>query len=264
MVMAGHTELGPFREPLIDWALGAFKSLTGVAATDVKPKLLAIFDQMDGSFAALSYLREGGQMAMVEIVGAKDGAKAAAASNELIGAIFTSPTITIDMLGARMSFTLRKDLPPVAGVPVTGYRMSVDISKMEPTQAEIFKRSYGDGIDLIMGGVDKTVLLVMAVDAGALMGTLVPAVKSGTGAYTPSPAVKAAVDEAKKRKESVFMFMDMAAMMRQGLPSAGPIQPSQSGMSVTMGFADGAAHMRIGLPVAHVREIMGGFMGGMR
>jgi hypothetical protein len=69
-----------------------------------------------------------------------------------------------------------------------------------------------------------------------------------------SPGSKAAFDAAAGRKASYVAFMNMASTMAA---VTGRTIQTDSGISMELLFPEGRAAMRMGLPAAHVRAIIG-------
>src|SRR5262249_47636758 len=119
-------------------------------------------------------------------------------------------------------------------------------------QQEMMKRMYPDGMKMAYAGWAKTFGIAIGPKSADQLNALID---SAGKAPALSPFVQAAVDASVKRKESMVMVMNLAAMMA---PLAqGP--PARSAMTWTLGVADGRAALRMDLPAAHIGEMMAAF-----
>jgi hypothetical protein len=247
MVMVGSVQFGPVRGPILDLLDGIMEPVLGKKPD--RAAWNAWLDGLDGSMAAVTWSDANGALNMDEIAGATDGVRSAAQAT----ALFTLPpgeVRTMEFVGLKMSFETK---PEAAGV--FEYIMKPDYTTMPALQGDMMKRMYGEALHMVLAGADKSLVLGMGPDAAARAARSIEIAAKG-GGMVPSDAVKAALHAARDRKASVAIFMDIARSMAALVPNA---PSSSSGMLMEMGVTGGAARVRIGVPAAHVRELMGAF-----
>jgi hypothetical protein len=215
-------------------------------------KINAWLDGFDGDAALVMGNGPGGSVQMHEIFAVADGVKSAALAKEIFAAM-VSPSRTIELLGMKMSWEGKPEAAVHDGVAIAEYVMKLDVSSFPEAEREMMRRMYGEeGMHLYVAGFDKSFACTLGSDGLAAMERLIDTARKGSG-QAVSPAVAAALDGAARRKSSFAMFMDVTQSMAPMLGTNPP--PSSSGITIDAGFADGAAHMRVTVPAAHVKEI---------
>jgi len=250
MVMIGHTELGELSEPMYRWLGPILAQIADKPFDESFHKLwqdwLKLFT---GDFAAITWL-EGGATAMNEIISVTDGKAAQKMVQEFLAGL-KSPK-KVSFMGIDMTFTGGFGAAQHGDASIDTVAVAIDTTNMPALQQEMMKRMYPDGMKMAYAGWGKTFGIAIGPKSADQMNALID------NAGKPpalSPFVQAAVDGSVKRKESMVMVMNLAAMMAP--LSQGP--PAQSGMIWTLGFSDGRAALRMDLPAAHIGEMMGAF-----
>lgn len=253
MIMAGWYVLGPARAPLLELMGDALEALIGTKLdAAMLARINALLDGFDGNMAAVIGTAPGGGFRMHEIFSVADGAKTAAVWKEIFAAMI-SPSRTIELLGMKMSWEGKPEAAVHDGVAIAEYVMKFDVSSFPEAEREMMRRFYGEeGMHFYVAGFDKSFALTLGSDGQAAMERLIDTARKG-GGQAMSPAVAAALGGATRRKSSFAMFMDMTQSMASMLGTNPP--PSSSGITIDIGSADGAAHMRFTVPAAHVKEI---------
>lgn len=248
MVMIGHTELGELSEPMYRWIGPILAQVADKPFDDAFHKLwqdwLKLFT---GDFAAISWL-DGGATAMNEIIGVTDGKAAQKAVQEFLGGLKTPKKVSF--MGIDMTFSGGFGTAQHGDASIDTVGVAIDTTSMPALQQDMMKRMYPDGMKMAYAGWAKTFGITIGPKSADQIKALVDSAGKPT---TLSPFAQAAVDASAKRKESMVMVMNLAAMMAPF--AAAP--PAQSGMTWTLGFADGRAALRMDLPAAHIGEMMG-------
>ena len=250
MVMLGHTELGELSEPMYRWIGPILAQIADKPFDESFHKLwqdwLKLFT---GDFAAVSWM-DGGATAMNEIIGVTDGKAAQKAVQEFLGGL-KSPR-KVSFMGIDMTFSGGFGTAQHGDASIDAVGVAIDTANMPEMQKDMMKRLYPDGMKMAYAGWGKTFGIAIGPKSSDQINALIDSTGKPT---TLSPFAQAAVDASAKRKESMVMVMNLAAMMAPF--AAGP--PAQSGMTWTLGFADGRAALRMDLPAAHIGEIMAAF-----
>jgi len=250
MVMIGHTELGELSEPMYRWIGPVLAQIADKPFDDSFHKLwqdwLKLFT---GDFAAVSWM-EGGATAMNEVIGVTDGKAAQKTVQDLLAGL-KSPK-KVSFMGIDMTFTGGFGAAQHGDASIDTVGVTFDTANMQEMQKEMMKRMYPDGMKMAYAGWGKTFGIAMGPKSADQLNALID---SSGKPPTLSPFVQAAVDASAKRKESMVMVMNLAAMMA---PLA-QLPPAQSGMTWTLGFSDGRAALRMDLPAAHIGEMMAAF-----
>jgi hypothetical protein len=256
MVMVGHTELGELGEPMYRWIGPVLAKVADKPFDESFHKLWTDWLKMfTGDFAAVSWM-DGGATAMQEIVGVTDGAAAQKTIQSLLTGITTPRKVSF--MGIDMTFSGGTGTAQHGSASIDTVSVQIDTANMPPMQQEMMKRMYPDGMKMAYAGWGKWLGITFGPKSVDQIGVLIDNGGGGGKAAALSPFVQAAVDASSKRKESMVMVMNLAAMLA---PFA-QLPPAQSGMVWTLGFADGRAAFRMDLPAAHVGEMMAAFKSG--
>lgn len=255
MVMVGRFDAGPLRAPMI--AL-VEKFLAGQTGKPLDPAWRAglekYLDLFTGEMAAVMVTPEDGRLRMVELFTVTDAAATMTATRDFLAPFATTP-LTVELMGMKYTLSAKVDDSAVPGVPGSSFTMTFDFGAMDPNQADLVKRMYGDGFTVYVSVWDDVLGVTFGPDGPAAMATLVEASRGGASALRPRPALVSALERSRGRKESLLMFMNLIALMRASFPAAAALPPAESGFSMGIGFAGGAAHLRFGVPAAHVIEL---------
>jgi hypothetical protein len=253
MVMAGNLQFGPLRDLVLDLMGPMLEQLIGKKVD--RAAWSAFIDGFDGNLAAVGWNGAGGAMSFSELAGYADGAAAATRARDLFG-MTPGPPRTGELMGIKWSYQATAEASH-DGVPILGYEMAPDYDSLPAAQREMLRTIYAGALKIRFAGFDKLVAVSMGPGGAEQLGAVIDAARKGGGG-TIAPAARAALEAARGRRASVVMFMDYVRVLAAMLPSA---PPSASGMTFEMGVGDGATHLRIGVPAAHVRELMAAFMG---
>ncbi len=255
MVMAGHVELGPYRQSAI--ALFTRMMNFGDTGSDFGRAFTALAELATGDFAAGFTMGPSGA-SMVELVPVSDAAAAEKVVREVAAATAAGANVTA--MGIRMTHTGHVDLAQHGGAVIHGVTTTVDLDSTPPLQRDMFARMYGNGgqrtnIAFPPGALIATIgelgLIEQAIDA-----------RAGKAARLRlSPEIAGLVKEARGRRDSLLFVIDMVSMIGTlraiAVPGAAPPPPAAGGpgFAIALGFADRAAHLRFTLRAETVRAL---------
>jgi hypothetical protein len=249
MVMAADYELGPLRGVLFELLGGTLASWAGTAPDAAFHRR---WDELFGHFKgpiAVAMIQGGASSRMQQVMEVDDGAKTVAAMKALFP--WNKPT-TIDVLGMmKMQVAPQQAVATHDGVAIDGMTVHFDLSSLDPMTQKIMRQQYGEAMTVLFAGFDRRLVLVTGTDALADMRRTIDVLRHGPDGPLPGGA-RPAFAAAAERKASYIIFMNMAASMAA---MTGRGAPATSGISMELGFPDGRASMRIGVPAAHVRDI---------
>ncbi len=253
-MMVGHYELSSLHGLIYDLMGERVASWSGVKPDAAFRKrwdeALAHFR---GPFALSMTQRSDLRGAMQYLLEVDDGPKTAAALKALLP--WKQPT-TIDMFGImKMQVTPRDAVATHDGVSIDEMAIRFDVSGLPPQEQQMMHLMYGEQTAFFIAGFDKHLAMTTGPDGLAQMQRTIDMVRRGPAVALPAGG-KAALDAAAGRKASYVFFMNMASAMAAVTGSA--VQ-TDTGVSMEMLFPEGRAAMRMILPSAHVRAIMGGF-----
>jgi hypothetical protein len=147
MVMVGRMDLGPARAPMLEIAFSMFEQAAGRKLEPAeRERWNAMLDNLDGRLAAVSWATESGMFQMHELLGASDGARAAAFARELFPASVSKP---FEVMGMKMSAEVKPEAATHDGVIISEYRVAFDFSALPEMQREMMTKMYGpDGLKM--------------------------------------------------------------------------------------------------------------------
>jgi hypothetical protein len=256
-IMAGNMQMGPpavrdemteLVRPLLETVIGA--PLEG----ETRKKWDEVVGLLTGEVAAATW--GGGDltktMELEEVVGATDGKRAAVLGWELFGRRFEKTPATFELMGLRMKLSARTRTA-TDGVTVHAFDLHLDADPQAGLNPMLLQKAH-----IVVAGVDKAFLLTMGDGADAQMDRLLAASQQGRGTIAIPPAARRALEDARARKETGTMFVNLLAAIPFGHAREQAAQAS-SGMTMSCGFTDGSAHLRFALPAAHLRELSSAF-----
>ncbi len=257
LLMVGNLQLGPLRD-LVRAMMDVIREPLVDEKLDVA-KWNAWLDGLDGRYAGSMWTDAQGVTHGDQIYGTSDGARSAALAAEVF-AFVPGPPRTFEILGMKMSWEV-KPATTHEGATISLLEMVPDFASFPEMQRELMRRAYGDVVRVAMAGADRWLVLSMSPDAPARIRRGLEVARAG-GGLVPGAAAKAAFEAASGRKASLAMFIDVARMMAQLLPN---LPPSTSGMTIELGVSGGReTWLRIGMPAAHVGELMNAFTAARR
>jgi hypothetical protein len=250
MLIAGNMQLGPVRDLLLQATGPLIESILGVKLDPAKWN--AFLDGLDGNVAGVAWAGEGGTLNLDELASAADGTKQVALARDLFG-IKAGPPHTGEILGMKWTY---QALPETThqGATVLGYEMTPDYESFPEAQREMMRRTYGEKMKIQVAGYDKLIAMSMGPGAAERINAVIDGSRKGGGKI--AEGARTALEAARGRKASMAFFMDLSRAAAAMIPNA---PASTSGVLMEFGVSDGATHMRIGMPAAHVRELMGFF-----
>ena len=104
-----------------------------------------------------------------------------------------------------------------------------------------------------IGAGDDVVGVTMGGDQAAAK-ALVDASRGKGARLVLPPRVVADLDDARARKESVFYYMDLGAMVTAAVPAAAQVFSGSFGIAIGFGARDGKGHMRLAVSAADVKN----------
>ncbi len=253
MLMTGYYEMGSLKGLLYDLMGETIASWTGVKADDAfRSRWDALLAHFTGPLA-MSSSQGAGLLSMQQLFAVNDGPKTIAAMKELLP--WKEPK-TIDVFGMmKMQITPRAAAATHDGVSIDEMTIRFDLTSLPPQQQQAMKLMYGDEAKAMVAGFDQHMAVTWGPSALPDMQRTIDMARRGP-AVALSPGSKAAFDGAAGRKASYVFFMNMASAMAA---VTGRTVQTDTGVSMEMLFPEGRAAMRMSLPSAHMRAIMGGF-----
>jgi len=253
-MMVGHYELGSLRGFIYELMGEMVASWSGVKADEAFRKrwdeALAHFK---GPFAMSMTQRSDLRGAMEYVLEVDDGPKAAADLKALLP--WKQPT-TIDMFGImKLQVTPRDAAATHDGVSIDEMAIRFDVSALPPQEQQTMRMLYGEETKFFVAGFDKHLVMTTGPDGLARMQGTIDIVRRGPAVALPAGG-KAAFDAAAGRKASYVFFMNMASAMAA---MTGRAVQTDTGLAMELSFPEGRAAMRMGMPAAHVRALMGSF-----
>ncbi|HTE52583.1 MAG TPA: hypothetical protein VK698_17145 [Kofleriaceae bacterium] len=254
MIMIGYYAIGPVGDELYALVVPTLARWVGTSAdASFRRRWDDALGHFKGPFAAAG--GEGSVVAgvMRHVLMVDDGPKTIAAMTALFP--WTRPT-HVEMGGIGMDMTPRRAVATHEGISIDEAVIHYDWSKLPPAQAAQMRALSRSDPHVAMAGFDHYVAIAMgpqgAVDE---MKRLIGVVRRGPAGQLP-PGARTAVDAATGRKASFLVFMNLAAMMQAATgKSTSPASPATSGMTMEVGFPDGDALIRFGMPAAHVGDL---------
>lgn len=247
-VVAGHLEMGPYRDGLID-LMAAFYGAAGVR--DMRTVMAALLKPATGEVAMTWSIAPKTGFSSDQLFGVSD---AAAMDRAIAGALGRfKDGVTVDT--PQMTMTIKADpsTPSHDGVALRGYDLAYDLSKAPPDQRVLLERMMNlGGRHARVAAFDAFGILVNAADAAAEARRAIDAARGKAARFTPSQATAAFLAGSRQRKDSFAMTLDLTmliAMMTGPPPAAAPTAPC----GISLGFTDRAAHVRLAVPAANLR-----------
>jgi hypothetical protein len=251
MLMTGYYELGPLKGLLYDLMGETMASWAGVKADDAfRKRWGAAMAHFKGPFAVSSN-QGAGPTSMQQLFAVDDGPATIAAMKEFLP--WKGPK-TIDAFGMmKMQITPREAAATHDGVTIDEMTIRFDLSSMSAQQQQMMRMMYGEEARIMLAGFDEHVAVTWGPNALPDMQRTIDMARRGP-AVALSPGSKAAFDAAAGRKASYVAFMNMASTMAA---VTGRTIQTDTGFSMELLFPEGRAAMRMGLPAAHLRAIIG-------
>ncbi len=258
ILIAGRLDFSSVRKPLLALLVPMMKSVAadGMDEKTLGKKLGALMDEFGGEMAATGTFVKGAivpQMEMSEIFAVKDGPK----MMEMTKDVFGSGTRSIEMMGVKMKMAIDFSRPAEDGASFGELTAQVDLDALPPEQARLMREMNPDGVHSVGVGVGKTLSISFGPNAVEHARAQIAAITKGTKVYAPSKAVEQALADSRARHESMVAFFDFVSVIASQEGGDEAVAPSESGVTIGFGFADGSAHMRVSVPAAHVKEIIG-------
>jgi hypothetical protein len=247
--VAGRFASGPYQaavmkamQPLLA------KSLGGTLDDKQRAALAGIWNAVEGELAFAGAL--GSPMAMIGLYAVADP-KAVAAHMDTIASAFSAGMQT-EVAGVVMRTKGGRDKTPIDGVTFRRSTTTFDYSKLSKADAAAKRAVQGDQMEARWAVWDDVVGYVTGGDALTSARRLVAVSRGKAKSAPPPPLVAAMLDEARARRDSLIMIMDVAAVAAQ---AAGKAPSSAGPVAIGIGFADTRAHLTLTLPSASVTAI---------
>jgi hypothetical protein len=247
ILLAGRLVGGPYRAGLLDAAGKLFAAPAMIAAID------KLAQSSTGEVAATWQVAADG-LATAYVFGVIRAADANAAITTLVHAL-AGQSFTVN--GVTSSYL---SLPSFAyhGVELSGYSTAFETA---PTAAgAAAARAMPTAMTSYLGVAGDRAIAVAGTHSAEDIARVIDAVQGKAPTYVPPPAVTQLLADARTRKESMIVVLDLAAlrslMPGAARPAAGDGIPTMAPSLIGLGFADHAAHLRITVPAASVAAML--------
>jgi hypothetical protein len=249
MLFAGHMESGPYRKTMIELMVRMYG---GTGAKELVQITDAVMAASTGDIAMTMDVTPGKGMSGAYLYGVAD-AKAVAKQLDKVYDLMAKGR-TFDVMGMKMTMTASADPTDHDGVSVRGYDVSYDVSKLPAASQAAMKVSMGPGFTTRyeLATFDQLGMFAMGNDAIAVAGKTIDAARGKGDHWKPTGELARALAASKARKDSMVMLMDFGAFAALA-PQPGGKRPTGQ-MVMTVGFADGNAHLRMGMSVATIKS----------
>ncbi len=234
-IFAGRMGLGDSAGALLDWFFSK-DTLDPAARAD----LLEMVKVMNGEVAGAGNLSAPDQMELSYLIGATDVGRALALLPRA-HEIFSKTGLFGGAAKVRLTPAPMVDYD---GLKVSQSEFHYDFSKLAG-----YKGKPQMDMHAAWAGWDKLVGLAMGTDALQTIHQLVDSARHGTATYTPTGTVRTSLERARSLKESMWMRMDMAAILAaQAKATQGKDAiPAWVAPAIGLGVAGHAIHMRIAI-----------------
>src|ERR1700733_9082920 len=148
MLIAGHATLGPYRQGFID----VIGQMYGAANADMIAMLDAVMQATSGDIAMAGSVTNG--MTFTQVFGIADSQGATAAIARILKLM--APGMTVDMSGAKMTYTVSPDVTGHDGVTVHQLEGKIDMAKLPAASKPAIEKMMPNGVmDMTLAMFDK-------------------------------------------------------------------------------------------------------------
>jgi hypothetical protein len=244
MLFAGHFEAGPYHDGIVD-VMSAMYGAGG--AKDLVAQIEAIMKASTGDMAFTMDMGGAKGMVGASLVGVSDRKGVDAAIGKLLDAI--AKPRSVDVAGTPVTLQATAG-GQHDGVAIKAYDTTYDLAKLPEAKRKAMSQLLGGSnvSHAAMAVMDKVAVFALAGsgDPVAAAGSQIDAARGKGTHYTPTKDVQRMLDASRARKDSgigVIDFGALAAMMPQP-------QKLTGSMVMSIGFADGAGHLRMSMASA--------------
>jgi hypothetical protein len=253
VVFAGHFDSGPYHDGLMHFMAQIYGQ--GMPP-DIIQAMGAVMKAASGDIAMSMNMAPGAGMTMTELWGVTDERATDKGIRYALGRIGAGRTF--DVMGIKSTLKAMPGTTTHDGVTLRGYEASYDLSHVTAAQrAGLTAVIPAGGMQSLIGVFGGLGVVAMAPDSAAAAAAAIDAARGKGAHYAPSRELGRLLAASRARKESFVMVMDMVAFARMGGTLPVPAKAGPHVMVWSMGFADHAAHLRLSLPAATTRALMG-------
>jgi hypothetical protein len=257
-LMSGTMRAGGARDALLAWTVVFMRSMyQSELSVEEWAKVLGTWiDTFDGNFSVTMDMNlsglAGGQAApapairMTGLLGSTDPAAMRTAWREMIAGMTTNPGGATEMMGMRFTMSTQPDALEHDGVGVDLFRSTVDFTSLPPEQQAALKATGSADQALHFATFDTFGAMATADTDGASIRGVIDSARGKGTTYTPTPAIKAAIDSSVQNGESLVYYIDFAKMMASS-PTPVPADMPFAAIVMGMGRRGDALSMRISL-----------------
>ncbi len=249
-VFAGHMESGPYRKAMIDMMVRMYG---GQGAKELVQITDAVMAASTGDVAMTMDMAPGKGFTGAYLYGVAD-AKAVAKQIDKARDLMAKGR-TFDVMGMKMTMTSAAAPTDHDGVSVRSFDIAYDAATLPAANRAAMQAMMGPDLTTHygLGTFDQLGLFAMGNDAIAAAGKVIDAARGKGDHWKPTGAVASALAASKARKDSLVMLMDFGALAAMA-PQNGAKKPSGQ-IVITLGFADGNAHLRMGMSAATIKSM---------
>jgi hypothetical protein len=245
MLFAGHFEAGPYRDGILD-VMSAMYGAGG--AKDLVAQIDAMMKASTGEMAFSMDVGGSHGMAITSLVGISDRKAADAAMGKLLDSI--AKPRAVEVTGVPVTLQATPGTSQHDGVAIRGYDTTYDLAKLPEQKRKAMALVLGGSnvSHTAMAVMDKLAVFAIAGsgDAVAAAGTDIDVTRGKGSHYAPPKDVERMIDASRARKDSGLAVLDFGAFAAM-MPTPSKLTGA---MVMSIGFADGAAHMRMSMATA--------------
>jgi len=248
ILLAGHLELGPYRDSLL-------AMMTTFYAPDTSKDVLAAFEiarrAMTGDIAGTADLAPPGGLAVTQLYGVSDTGGASQAVSAILDQFKTARTIALP--DSTTTIVANPDATLYDGVALRSYDATLDHSTAAPARRQALEMMNPSGTHRTqLAAFDERFMLVMAKDGLAVAKRTIDAARGNGPQLAPGTATGALLASSRAHKDSLVMTIDVGAIGRLVTGSQLGVLP----VMMSLGFADRSAHIGVAVPATTARALM--------
>ena len=223
-LMSGELRAGAAKDAMLGFMIEAIQMLySNTMTSEAWTKLVNDWiATLDGRFTASFSMDLANpatpSMRMLTVFGSTDEAAMRAAWRAMMGAMTMDGAPLIQMMGMSVNVVFEPGALDHEGVPVDRYTTKIDASTMTPEAQAAMQKSGGLEQIMHMAAFDQLGAMASSADD---MAELIDAARGKTKTFEPSKGIQRAMEVSQARGESLFYYLDFAALLPAG--SAGEL-----------------------------------------
>lgn len=248
LLLAGHLELGPYRD-------GILGLMAAMYASDAAKALVPVFEAarkaMSGDIAMSADFTQPGGMTFTQLYGATDATAAGQALGAMLAQFKTPRTLALP--DATTTIVATPGSTSYDGVTLRSYDATTDYSKAAPNKRQLLESMNPSGPHRAhLAAFDKVFMMVMAKDGLAVAKRTIDAARGKAAHLELGSATETLLAASRAHKDSVAMTLDIGAIAKLTKAADLGVLP----VMMSLGFADRNAHIGMAVPLTTARSLM--------